>query len=282
MKTPRQDPYATNEDIELAALLEAVQIKYGYDFRSYSRVSIKRRVMERLAKSSLPDISSLQHRVIHEPAFFEKLLQDFSINVTEMFRDPLFFLCLREKLIPCLSGMDQIKIWHAGCSSGEEVYSMAILLLESGIYNKCRLFATDFNGKILEAARDGIYHVKQIRQATRNYILAGGTGSFSDYYTARYDYALMTPSLRENMLFSTHNLVSDHPFGEMDIILCRNVLIYFNRELQNRVCDLLSRSLVGQGFLCLGSKESIRFAGCAEAFEDLDARHRIYRKKQNE
>jgi chemotaxis protein methyltransferase CheR len=269
---------SANEKLEVDLLLEAIYRKYGYDFRQYARASIKRRVHRRMAQAHLASVSAVQHEAIHDPAFFDQLLLDLSVNVTEMFRDPPMFRALRERVLPVLADRPHVRIWHAGCSTGEEVYSMAILLAETGLQDKTRVYATDFNEVCLDRARQGIYSLRDLRAHTANYQKSGGTGSFADYYTARYDSALLAPELRKNVVFADHNLVTDGVFGEMDLILCRNVLIYFSRPLQNRVFGLFRGSLRTGGFLCLGSKESIQFADCASEFEAILPGQRIYRR----
>ncbi len=268
-----------NENIETDLLLEAVFRKYGYDFRSYSRTSLKRRIRHRLMLSGLKNISELQHNILCSADRFSELLTDLSINVTEMFRDPSFYRALREEVIPRLRELPFIKIWHAGCSTGEEVYSMAILLKEAGLYDKARIYATDFNLAVVEKAKEGIYPVGMLKSYNHNYRMAGGEASFADYYIARYESAMIDRSLKKNIVFSDHNLSVDNEFGEMDMIICRNVLIYFDRSLQSRVCKMFCHSLVDGGFLCLGSKESIRFVECSEAFGDVAPQEKIYMKK---
>ncbi len=268
-----------NENIELELLLKAIYMKYGYDFRSYARASVKRRVKHRLKMSNLGTISDMQRKILYDEDFFSTLLQDLSINVTEMFRDPSFYRALRERIIPELSGLQFIKIWHAGCATGEEVYSMAILLKEEGLYDKSRIYATDFDEEVLAKAKDAIYPIDKLKEYTRNYKDAGGLESFADYYSAKYEFVLLDKSLKENILFSNHNLVTDSVFGEMDIIVCRNVLIYFNRDLQNRVFKLFNDSLCQNGFLCLGQKETLRLYGHFEDFESMLTKEKIYRKR---
>jgi len=266
-----------NENIEIALLLEAIHLKYGYDFRGYSKSSLKRRIKRRLSLSDLKSICEMQHKLLYEKDFFETILLDFSINVTEMFRDPSFYRTIRKVIIPELKRLPFIRIWHAGCSTGEEVYSMAILLKEEGIYKKTRIYATDFNEQVIKKAKEGIYPIDRMKDYTTNYLKGGGRTSFADYYTAKYEFALMDKSLKEHIVFTDHNLVTDGVFGEMDIIFCRNVLIYFNRELQNRVFNLFRNSLRDGGFLCLGSKESVRFSDCSDDFEDIVKEEKIYR-----
>lgn len=267
-----------DEDIETALFIEAIKMKYGYNFRDYSRAHIKRRIISRLKKSSCKSIMELAHRVIKDEALFREVLLDFSINVTEMFRDPIFFKYLKENILPVLESYPLIKIWHAGCSSGEEVYSMAILLRECGLYDRCQIYATDFNSKILGMAKDGIYSLEAIKDYTKNYNLAGGTHSFSDYYIAKYDSAILELDLKRKIVFAEHNLVTDGSFGEMNLIICRNVLIYFEKTLQNRVDRLFMDSLVKGGYLCLGSKETLAYSDVAENFETISEEFKIYRK----
>ncbi|SCY19103.1 CheR family methyltransferase [Desulfoluna spongiiphila] len=269
-----------NERLEIQLLLEAIYRKYGYDFRSYAFTHTKRRLEHRRAIENLDNFSEMQHRVIHDEGFFNTLLLDLSINVTEMFRDPWFYKRVREVVFPHLRTYPFAKIWHAGCSAGQEVYSMCILLEEEGMDDRVQVYATDFNELILQRAKEGIYPMDLVREYTANYQKAGGDCSFSDYYTADYDNVIMKRSLKENVLFSSHNLVTDGVFGEMNLIFCRNVLIYFNRELQNRVLNLFYDSLCPGGFLCLGSKESIRFSSVADQFEVVSEREKIYRKKR--
>jgi len=269
-----------NDRLEIQLLLEAIYRKYGYDFRSYAFTHTKRRLEHRRAIENLENFSAMQHRVIHDEAFFNTLLLDLSINVTEMFRDPWFYKRVRDVVFPHLRTYPFAKIWHAGCSAGQEVYSMCILLEEEGMDDRVQVYATDFNELILQKAKEGIYPMDLVREYTANYQKAGGDCSFSDYYTADYDNVIMKRSLKEYVLFSSHNLVTDGVFGEMNLIFCRNVLIYFNRELQNRVLNLFYDSLCPGGFLCLGSKESIRFSSVADQFEVVSEREKIYRKKR--
>ena len=269
---------AENERIEIKLLLDAIYLKYGYDFRGYSKASIKRRILHRLELSGLKTISEMQHGILHNKKFFETMLQDFSINVTEMFRDFSFYKALRNKVIPELKEKPFIRIWHAGCATGEEVYSMAILLKEENLYEKTRIYATDFNEEILKKAKEGIFPIDRMKAYTHNYKKSGGLASFADYYTARYDYAIMENSLRENIVFADHNLATDSVFGEMDLVFCRNVLIYFTRDLQDRVFKLFRDSLCPGGYLCLGSKESVRFSEYSDDFENVVKKEKIYRK----
>lgn len=267
------------EDIELQLLLEAIYLQYGYDFRDYARASVKRRLSHRLALSGLQSFSQLQHAVLRDRQLFEQITLDLSISVTEMFRDPSFYRALRQEVVPVLKTYPFVKIWHAGCASGEEVYSMAILLTEENLYNRCQIYATDFNELVLQQAREAIYPVEKMKQYSTNYLQAGGQSTLADYYTASYDLAIIHQELKKNILFAAHNLVTDGTFGEMHLIMCRNVLIYFNKELQSRVVKLFVDSLCRQGFLCLGSKESLRFSPYHDLFEEVIPHEKIYRKK---
>lgn len=267
------------EDIEYRLLLEAVYLAYGYDFRSYSPASLKRRVAHHLVMNKLPDISRLQGLILRDRVAFSRLLNDLTINVTEMFRDPDFYRSFREKVVPMLHTHPFIKIWHAGCATGEEIYSMAILLKEEGLYDRAHIYATDIDKNVLEKARKGIFPVASLKKYAENYVRAGGKGDFADYYTERYDNVIMDPSLKKNLIFADHDLATDQVFGEMQVVLCRNVLIYFNKGLQDRVFKLFYDSLDIGGVLCLGSKESLRFASCADCFDALDNNQRIYRKR---
>lgn len=268
-----------NEDLEIRLLLEAIFLKYGYDFRDYSRAHLKRRIMHRLSLSELNSISQMQHQVLYDREFLETLLNDFSINVTEMFRDPPFYKAFRQDVVPVLKTYPFIKVWHAGCSSGEEVYSMAILLKEEGLYERTQIYATDFNVEVLEKAKQAIYPIDDIKDYTYNYQQSGGLASFADYYIARYDSVILEHALKKKIIFADHNLVTDGIFGEMHVIICRNVLIYFNRELQNKVFKLFYESLRIGGFLGIGTKESLRFSGYMEKFEIISENFKIFQKK---
>ncbi|NIM13703.1 MAG: protein-glutamate O-methyltransferase CheR [Candidatus Aminicenantes bacterium] len=268
-----------NEKIELDLLLEAIYQKYHYDFKEYSRAHIKRRFMYRMRIAKLKNLSEMQHKILYNQSFFETLLMDLSINVTEMFRDPSFYLALRKKIIPHLKKYPFIKIWHAGCASGEEVYSMAILLKEEGLLEKTQIYATDFNALVLKRAKDGIFPIDLIKEYTSNYQKAGGANSFADYYTAHFDSVILNSSLKDRIVFADHNLVTDGVFGEMNLIVCRNVLIYFTKKLQNRVVKLFLDSLASAGFLCLGSKESLQFSEYANQFKVFVAKEKIYQRK---
>jgi chemotaxis protein methyltransferase CheR len=266
------------EEVEIELLLEGVFRHYGYDFRDYASSSIRRRLRHLLAGEGLASISDLTEKVLHDPAWLDRLLAAFSINVSAMFRDPTFYRVFREQLVPILRTYPFVRIWHAGCSTGEEVYSTAILLHEAGLYDRCRIYATDINEAVLRKARDGIFPLPAMKAYTANYIQSGGTGAFSEYYTAQYDNAIFRPWLKRNLVFAQHNLAMDTSFNELHVIVCRNVMIYFNRTLQSRVLDLFSASLVRLGFLCLGNKESLKGTRGEAAYEIVDADERIYRK----
>ncbi|PKP53614.1 MAG: chemotaxis protein CheR [Bacteroidetes bacterium HGW-Bacteroidetes-1] len=267
------------QDLEIDLLLEVIFRQFGYDFRDYNKAHIRRRILHRIQTLDLKSISELQHKILHENGFIEMILRDLSINVTEMYRDPSFYLQLRKEVFPILKTYPFIKIWHAGCATGEEVYSFAIMLKEEGLYHRAQIYATDFNPLVLETARKGIYPVNRIKEYTQNYQNAGGSQSFSDYYIAKYDSVILDQSLNNNIVFAEHNLVSDSVFAEVHLIICRNVLIYFNKDLQNKVVKLFTESLIKGGFLGLGSKENLMFTDVYEKYQIVDARERIYKKK---
>jgi chemotaxis protein methyltransferase CheR len=267
------------EEIEIQLLLEAIYLKYGYDFRSYSKASLRRRVEHHVMMQCYSNVGALIHDILHDGGAFSTLLSSLTINVTEMFRDPDFYRSFRSNVVPVLRTYPFIKLWHAGCATGEEIYSMAILLTEEGLYERSQIYATDIDREVLEKARRGIFSVTDLRKYTDNYERSGGKGALSDYYTAKYDNVIMDPKLKKNLIFADHDLATDQVFGEMQVVCCRNVLIYFNRVLQNRVLGLFNESLDLGGILCLGSKESLRFADCAQAFDVIDADQRIYRKR---
>ncbi len=271
--------HVENERLELQLLLEAIYRKYGYDFRDYSAAHTKRRLQHRMHLSGHENFSSMQHTLIHDEAFFNTVLMDLSINVTEMFRDPSFYKSLRQVVVPHLKTYPFINVWHAGCSAGQEVYSMAIVLEEEDMLGRAQLYATDFNEQIIEEAKSGIYPLEEVKTYTKNYQKAGGKDSFANYYTADYEQVIINQRLRDKIVFSSHNLVTDGIFAEMHIIFCRNVLIYFNKELQNRVLKLFYESLNPGGFLCLGTKENLKFTDLADKFEVVAEPERIYRKK---
>lgn len=267
------------QEIETDLLVEAIFRRFGYDFRDYNKAHVMRRIIHRTGILGLKSISELQHRVLHEDGFIEIILKDLSINVTEMFRDPGFYLAMRNEVFPLLKTYPYLKIWHAGCASGEEVYSFAIMLKEEGLLERTQIYATDFNPLVLDAARKGIYAVGKIKEYTQNYQAAGGKQSFSDYYIAKYDSVIIDQSLKKNIVFAEHNLVTDGVFAEVHMIICRNVLIYFNKSLQNKVVKLFTESLVKGGFLGLGSKENLMFTDEFEQYNVIDAREKIYKRK---
>lgn len=266
-------------DLKIHDLLDAIYHKYGYDFRQYSEAHVKRRITNRMLLSGIKDISQMENKVINDEIFASTLLQDLSINVTEMFRDPGFYRSLRENVIPILKTYPFIKIWHAGCSSGEEAYSMSIILKEEGLSERTMIYATDFNQQILNRAKEGIFSNKMMKDYTANYQLSGGKDSFSNYYTSDDDNVIMNQSLKKNIVWANHNLVTDSVFAEVNLILCRNVLIYFDRKLQNKVQALFHNSLINGGILCLGTKESLRFTDFHEKYTELDHKQRIFKKK---
>jgi len=266
------------EMIELQLLLEGVYRRYGFDFREYAPASLKRRVWRRVHQEGLESISGLLERLLHDPACMERLLLDLSINVTAMFRDPTFYLAFREKVVPLLRTYPFTRVWVAGCTTGEEVFSLAILLSEEELLERTRIYATDINAVVVDRAREGVFPLDKMREYTENYIRAGGKRSFSSYYLAKYEGALFDRTLAENVVWAQHNLVQDRAFQEFNVILCRNVMIYFDRPLQNRVHRLFHDSLERRGILCLGHKESIRFTEFEHSYEELDAQQKLYRR----
>lgn len=266
-------------EIELRMLMEAIFLRYSYDFRDYTRASQKRRVLHAMNEMGCTTVSQLQSRVLHEANAFSQLLQYLTIPVTEMFRDPTYYTGLREHVMPVLGTYPSLKIWVAGCSTGEEVYSLAILLKEEGLLERSIIYATDINPESLEKARKGVFPLESMRNYTANYQAAGGKRAFSDYYTAAYDGALFDRALVENVTFADHSLATDSVFAETQFISCRNVMIYFNKKLQERALSLFHESLCHRGFLGLGSKESIDFSSYGPRFEVLAKRDRLFRKK---
>ncbi|MDP1395712.1 protein-glutamate O-methyltransferase CheR [Lysinibacillus capsici] len=266
----------TNLEIDL--LLEAIYRLSGYDFRQYNRSSISRRIYNRMGINNISTISRVQEKVIHDKEFLEQILNDFSINVTEMFRNPSFFKAFRETVIPVLREYPEIRIWHAGCATGEEVYSMAILLQEEGLIERSVIYATDMNEQVLEKAKKGAFPIHKMQAYTKNYMLAGGAHAFSEYYQTDYQYAYFHPTLLKNIIFAQHNLVTDHSFNEFHVVLCRNVLIYFSPKLQSQVHQLFYESLSDKGFLCLGDKETLRFEEVISKYKEISGNERIYQK----
>lgn len=270
--------HSSIEALEIELLLEAVYHLTSYDFRDYNRSSITRRVHNRMALEHLPTISRLTEKIIYDEEARHHLLNDFSINVTEMFRDPGFFKALRENILPKIAHHDEIRIWHAGCASGEEVFSMAIVLTELGLIDKTMLYATDMNEDVLARARAARFPIQKMQTYTKNYMLAGGDQAFSEYYYTDQDFAYIQPKLLERISFAQHNLVTDQSFNAFHLIICRNVLIYFSPKLQNKVYYLFHESLVRGGFLGLGDKESMRFAEVMPKFEETITSEKIYQK----
>lgn len=266
------------ERLEIDLLLEGIYRQYGFDFRGYARASLKRRLWKRMEAEDLRTLSALQERVLHYPDVMEKLLLDLSVNVTTMFRDPSFYLAFRETVVPLLHTYPFTRIWHAGCSTGEEVFSLAILLQEEDLLQRARIYATDINELVLERGRAGIFPLDRMQEYTHNYLASGGMRSFSDYYTAHYDGALFDPGLLERVVLSQHDLVTDRSFAEFHVILCRNVLIYFDRSLQRRVHRLFHESLVPFGILGLGRQETLRFSGYEGRYQEVDAAEKLYRR----
>jgi chemotaxis protein methyltransferase CheR len=266
------------EKIEIDLLIEAVNRFYGYDFSNYSKAHIKRRMMVFLAKHRFESVSEMQHHVLHNAQIFEDFLNNFSINVTEMFRDPGFYSEFRKHTVPILKTYPYLKIWIAGCATGEEVYSFAIMLKEEGLLSRSTIYATDFNREALQKAGKAIYSIDNIKNYTANYQKSGGKSSFSDYYMANYNSVIIDKSLKVNVVFAEHNLVTDGVFTEANLIVCRNVLIYFNRELQDKVLSLFNDSLITGGFLALGTKETIQFSSIANKYTTVSKENKIYKK----
>ena len=267
------------ENLEIDLLLEGINRHYGYDFREYARSSIRRRLWRRVYAEKVDSISGLQERVLHDPAAMDRLLLDLSVNVTAMFRDPSFFTAFRTQVVPLLRTYPFIRIWNAGCSTGEETYSLAILLEEEGLYERTRIYATDINEAVLDLARTGAFPLAKMREYTENYIAAGGSREFSEYYVSVADNARFRRNLAENVVFAVHNLVSDRSFNEFHVIVCRNVMIYFDKPLQDHVHELFYDSLVRFGILALGHKESIRFTPHVDDYDELNVREKLYRKR---
>lgn len=266
------------QDIEITLLREALRMRHGYDFSGYAPASFKRRVLALQAAVGAASVSQLTERLLHEDGFIREVIARLSVPVSEMFRDPRVFRMLRTEVMPLLATWPEINVWQAGCAHGEEVYSLAILLRECGLYDRAHIFATDFSDEALERAEEGIYPLQEARTYSDNYLKAGGTGSLSDWFVARYQRIKLDESLRQRVTFANHNLVSDGVFGEMQLIVCRNVLIYFGDELQDRALCLFRDSLVHGGFLCLGSKESLVRTAVEHDFERLAPGSPIYRR----
>jgi chemotaxis protein methyltransferase CheR len=265
-------------DFEIKLLLEAIQFRYDYDFSHYAQASLTRRINKCLIKTKLTSISELIPKIIHDVEYFELFLREMSVTVTEMFRDPQVFKTLRAKIFTQLKTYARINIWHAGCATGEEVYSLAIMLKEEGLLSRCQIYATDYNNQSLSIAEQGIYKAEKIPLFTKNYLLAGGKASFSDYYQAKHSHAIMHDELKQHITFAHHNLIKDQCFAQMHLIICRNVLIYFDRALQDSVLGLFQQSLLHRGYLLLGDKESLEFSNQNDNFTTIAKVHRIYQK----
>ena len=266
------------EDIEIGLLLEGIYRAHWFDFRDYSRASIKRRILELMRLEKLGTVSAFQNKLLHDRTCLERFILGLSVHATAMFRDPTFYSTFRRKAVPLLRTYPTVQIWIAGCSTGEEVYSLAILLQEENLYEKCRIYATDISPVVLRRAREGIFPLSAMREYTNNYHKAGGQHEFSDYYTAHYDNVIFNPTLRHNVVFSEHNLATDGSFNEFQVIMCRNVMIYFNKELQARVHNLFYDSLSMFGVFGLGNKESVKFTPRAAFYQNINHNDKLYRK----
>jgi chemotaxis protein methyltransferase CheR len=268
------------EELELELLLEGIWRQYGADYRNYARASLRRRVWNMVRQESLGTISGVQNRVLHDKDAMGRLLRHLSVNVTTMFRDPPFFRSFREKVVPHLRTVPFVRVWCAGCSTGEEIYSLAILLHEEGLYERCRIYATDISAEVVERAKAGIFPAAQMQEYTQNYIAAGGTSAFSEYYTAQYEHAIFKQWLKKNVVYAQHNLALDGSFNEFNVVVCRNVMIYFDADLQGRAHDLVLQSLRRGGFFCMGRRESLRGCRTPAAYEALDDKERIFRRSR--
>jgi chemotaxis protein methyltransferase CheR len=271
-------PENSVKDEELDLLLEELFRSYGYDFTNYARASLKRRVSRLMIIDRFPSFAELLFRVRRDATYLTRIVEELTVNVTEMFRDPAVFKTIREQVLPVLATHPFIRIWHAGCATGEEVYSMAILLEEANLLHKSLLYATDLNPTAIENIRKGVFPLSEMKQYSENYILSGGKRDFSRYYTAKYNWAKFDDRLKSKMIVATHNLVSDRSFNEFVLIFCRNVLIYFDKHLQDNVLTLFDESLEKLGFLVLGSKENLRFSPIARKYKQLENREKIWRK----
>jgi chemotaxis protein methyltransferase CheR len=265
--------------VDFLDIINIVKLQYGYDFSGYVQASLKRRILRFMSRANISTVFDLKHQLVNDSELFTRMVQYITVNVTEMFRDPRFYRTLREEVLPKLAAYPNIKIWHAGCSTGEEVFSMAILLQEAGLLSRTRLYASDLNPMNLERAATGIIPLDNMKDYTYNYIQSGGLADFSNYYTARYDNVLIKKELRKHINFFQHNLVTDTVFNEFQLICCRNVFIYFNRELQNHVLQLFYDSLSPRGYLAMGIRESMRFADIHKQYETVHGQEKIYRRK---
>lgn len=270
----------TVESLEIDLLLEAVARQYGYDFRDYARTSLTRRIRKMLAREELDSVSALQDRLLRQPEVMNDFVELIGVHITGMFRDPDFYRALRSEVVPLLRTYPFVRIWHAGCASGEEAYSLAILLTEEGLYERSRLYATDLSDPVLEKAKRGIFSLNAMRDYTLAYQAAGGREDFSSYYVADNKNAILRQGLRRNIIFAQHNLTSDSAFNEFHLVLCRNVGIYFNETLRARMHDLIYRSLVPFGVVGLGKKESLRYTKFEDLYQELPSEVRLYRKRR--
>jgi chemotaxis protein methyltransferase CheR len=266
------------EQIETTLLLEGIYRRYGYDFRNYASASIRRRVLNFARNEQVATISALQERILHDPAVMDRFVLSLTVNVTAMFRDPLFYKAVREKVVPILKTYAFVRIWDVGCSSGEEAYSLAVLLAEEGVYDRCRIYATDMNEAVLRKAKAGIIPLAKMKEYTDNYLHAGGLNAFSEYYTAKFDHAILHNSLKRNLVFAQHNLVTDQSFNEFQLILIRNVLIYFNDTLRQHVLQLLHNSLTRHGVLALGRRETLKYTSFEHMYEEIDGKEKLYKR----
>ncbi len=275
-QTSTDENIITDQQVD-QLLADALEL-YGFDFTNYSPASVKRRINRLFAIDRFPSFAELRYRLRTDAGYVDRFVEAISVNVTEMFRDPSFYQALRNHVLPQLATYPYIRIWHAGCATGEEVYSMAILLKELNLLHKSLLYATDINQEVLEKGRQGVFPLNNMKLYSENYIQAGGTRAFSNYYSVTYDRAKFSNELKSKMVFAMHNLVSDGSFNEFQLILCRNVLIYFNKELQDLVINLFNNSLEKLGFLALGTKETLRFTHVARHFKQIDSKEKIWRK----
>lgn len=269
----------SSENRDFKELLESIRFVYGYDFTEYAEASVRRRVDHFMNMRKIATLETLGKMILRDEKLFEEFIQEVSVTVTEMFRDPFFYKSLRENVMKRLATYPFIKVWIAGCATGEEVYSLAILLCEEGLLNRSVIYATDINQKSLQIAKDGVYPVEHMKSYTANYQKAGGVKSFSEYYKSKYNSVMFNKSLKQNVVFAAHNLVADKSFNEFQLIICRNVLIYFNQQLQNKVIHLFYESLCPFGFLGLGNKESLLFSEDRKHFEEIDRKEKIFMKK---
>ncbi len=272
-------PFQSTESIEITLLIDAIYYAYGYDFRNYAFSSKKRRLDDLKSKYRFHNYAEMQHKILHDREFFYELLSRLTITVTEFYRDPYIYQLLKNKVFDHLKTYPKIKIWHAGCATGEEVYSLAILLQEAGLYERCIIYATDINPLALDTARAGAYSLERIKKGSEQYFQAGGQFTLAEYYSTNKDQGIIKDELKTNIVFSDHNLATDQYFGEMQLILCRNVMIYFNNDLTNRSLGVFDKSLCPGGFLVLGNKETLSLYDIAKDYEELDKKGKIYCKK---